>query len=99
MLVACLVEMLLRCEEEHPVLMEYISKKRTPKQQLVAVVVTISIFCEAHPPFSLKHIATLLPYLKGDAGLEPAQEALVCLKVTQVLSAATMVQGASLGSR
>ena len=34
--------------------------------------------------------------IKGDAGLSQTEEALVCLKVTEILTAATMVQGMSL---
>jgi hypothetical protein len=85
-LVGCLVEMLLRCEEQDPALVQVLAAKanaggggggsgggsggggmdpRSLKDQLVAVVVTIAVFCEAHPPFSARHLGVLLPYLKG----------------------------------
>jgi len=35
------------------------------KDQLVACVVTLAVFCEAHPPLAARHLAALLPYLKG----------------------------------
>lgn len=63
-LVATLVEMLIQSEEREELLMNAIKDKRTEKDQIVAVVVTIAVFCEAHPPFALPHLSTLLPYLK-----------------------------------
>ena len=41
------------------------SAARSLRDHLVAVVVTIAVFCEAHPPFSARHLTVLLPYLKG----------------------------------
>ena len=59
-----LIEILLKSEENNENLMEKIKGKRDMKEQIVAVIKTISIFCEAHPPFALKHLTVLLPYLK-----------------------------------
>ena len=59
-----LIEILLKSEENNENLMEKIKGKRDMKDQIVAVIKTISIFCEAHPPFALKHLTVLLPYLK-----------------------------------
>jgi hypothetical protein len=45
--VACLVEMLLRAEESDPKLLDAIKGSgRTAKQQLVATLVAIAVFCE-----------------------------------------------------
>ena len=106
-LVASLVEMLLRCEEQDASLIAALEAKHTSTQggvsggggsgqppaegsqaqaqgsqatqgglvsrslrdHLVAVVVTIAVFCEAHPPFSARHLTVLLPYLKGTMGV------------------------------
>ena len=100
-LVASLVEMLLRCEEQDASLIAALEAKhistqgggsgggggpppagsqatqgsqaipgglvsRSLRDHLVAVVVTIAVFCEAHPPFSARHLTVLLPYLKGN---------------------------------
>ena len=41
------------------------------KDQLVACVVTLAVFCEAHPPLAARHLAALLPYLKGERRAPP----------------------------
>ena len=63
-LVSTLVEMLLQTEERGVLIMQAIKGKKTPKEQIVAIINTIAVFCEAHPPFALPHLSTLLPYLK-----------------------------------
>jgi hypothetical protein len=63
-LVSTLIEMLFQAEERGEQFMDSIKGKKTPKDQVVAVIVTIAVFCEAHPPFALPHLSTLLPYLK-----------------------------------
>ena len=47
------------------------SVARSLRDHLVAVVVTIAVFCEAHPPFSARHLTVLLPYLKGNRDTLP----------------------------
>ena len=63
-LVDNLIEMLLKGEEREEELMKAIKNKRTIQDHIVAVVVTMAVFIEAHPPFALPHLSTLLPYLK-----------------------------------
>ena len=63
-LVENLIEMLLKSEEREEVLMKAIEGKRTVQNHIVAVVVTMAVFVEAHPPFALPHLSILLPYLK-----------------------------------
>ena len=63
-LLNCLVETLLKSEEKEENLMLKIKGKRSSKEQIVAIVVTIAVFCKAHPPFAIKHLSVLLPYLK-----------------------------------
>ena len=101
-LVASLVEILLRCEEQDANLVAMLEAKhqtliqgtagvtggggtvgggpqaasqgavsRSLRDHLVAVVVTIAVFCEAHPPFSARHLTVLLPYLKGTITFTP----------------------------
>ena len=43
------------------------------------------------------HLSTLLPYLKGHSGLDPRQAATLGLKLTQMIAAAAVVEGVSLG--
>jgi hypothetical protein len=88
---------LLKIEENNDEMLLAIHGKRNSQDQLVAIIVTIGILCEAHPPFSMKHLSTLLPYLKGDLGLNSQQEALVCLKVCEIVTAATMVDSIHIG--
>ena len=63
-IVDSLIEILLKTEEKEPNLMKIIEGKRSVSENIVAVIKTFAMFCEAHPPFALKHISTLLPYLK-----------------------------------
>ena len=63
-LVENLIEMLLKSEEREEVLMKAIEGKRTVQNHIVAVVVTMAVFVEAHPPFAIPHLSILLPYLK-----------------------------------
>ena len=63
-LLNCLIDILLKSEEKEYNLMLKIKGKRTSKEQIVAIVVTIAVFCQAHPPFAIDHLSILLPYLK-----------------------------------
>ena len=64
LLLNCLIENLIKSEEKEENLMLKIKGKRSSKEQIVAIVVTIAVFCKAHPPFATKHLSVLLPYLK-----------------------------------
>ena len=56
------------------------------------MILILPMFEQAHPPYVMAHLHTLLPYLKGDNGLATKQEeAIVCLKLTQMLSMAFLV--------
>jgi hypothetical protein len=95
-LVDCLMELLLQTEEAmqqsrddlkgQSNLKKNFRGDRSFSEQIVAIFVTLSAFCEAHPPYVIKHLLTLLPYLKGDNQLSNKQEARVCLKLVQMLS-------------
>lgn len=84
-LVDCLVNMLLSCEfalkEKSTV-----DGIRTPQETIVAIFVTFSCFCKAHPPYVVRHMHTLLPYLKGENGLTLQQDCVLCYHLIQMLS-------------
>ena len=103
--VSCLFEMLVRAEEQDPRLVELMKKTigreegsaarlRTQKEQVVATIATLGVFCEAHPPLMLQHLDSLLPYLKGDAALTAEQETSITLTVMNIISSAVMIKGA-----
>jgi hypothetical protein len=84
-LIDCLLNMLLSCElalkEGCPT-----DGVRTPQETIVALFVTFSCFCKAHPPYVVRHIHTLLPYLKGENGLSLQQDSILCYHLIQMLS-------------
>ena len=97
-LVDCLIELLLQTEDD----LHRNDKNASPffkelsgadcvsnsgdADRIVAIFVTLLAFCEAYPPYVIRHLHTLLPYLKGDSRLSSKQEGLVCLKLVQMLS-------------
>ena len=84
-MVESFVEMLLQAEEKNSKIVNKL-KRMSLKDFVVGLIVTIAVFCKAHPPLLLPHLHTLLPYLKCDNGLDPKQESLVCLKIVEILS-------------
>ena len=60
---------------------------------------TISGMLQAHPPFVVRHLPSLLPYLKADSGLGSVREGTICLHISDMLSAASAVVGFSLGAK
>lgn len=102
-LVDCLMELLLQAEEamhRYRSSVDVNTKSdsgtsrsgRCLSDQIVAIFVTLSAFCEAHPPYVIRHLRTLLPYLKGDNHLSIDQEAKVCLKLVHMLSLGFLCQ-------
>jgi hypothetical protein len=85
--VTALVELLLCTEEQQPQMMQALHKKgRDAKAQATCIIHTIALFCQAHPPFIGRHLNTLLPYLKQDDSYSVAHNALITLKVTEILT-------------
>jgi hypothetical protein len=82
-LISTMIELLLGAEE------------MLNKEKVIAIIATLSIFSEAHPSLIIPHIWTLAPYLKGENGLNGQEEALICLKVTNILSSAVVIEGVS----
>ena len=54
--------------------------------QLVATIATLHVFCKASPDLLVPHLSTLLPYLKADNGVKPAEEALICTNVANMVA-------------
>eukprot|EP01038_Epipyxis_sp_PR26KG_P004076 gene4076-5822_t len=91
-IVANLIETLLRLEEKESTLLFYLkSKNKDPKTFHVEVIISLSMFCEAHPPFLVGRINSLLPYLKGDSNLSPAQNSVISLKIIEMVSSAAVL--------
>jgi hypothetical protein len=86
-LVDALLNMLLSCEfalKDTPTS----QGNRTPQETIVALFVTFSCICKAHPPYVVRHIHTLLPYLKGENGLSLQQDSVLCSHLIQIISTA-----------
>jgi len=84
MLVDALVEILLTTEENR-------SKYEKIGLELVAIIRTISVFAEVAPMNVVKHLDTLLPYLKADNGLRPKDESIVVSSLCNALSQVSSV--------
>ena len=82
-LVSTMIDLLIEAEEA------------LNKEKVISIIATLSIFSEAHPSLIIPHIWTLAPYLKGENGLNGQEEALICLKVTNILSSAVVIVGVS----
>jgi cohesin loading factor subunit SCC2 len=80
MLVDALFEMLLGVEEDTE---KSISEKGG---DLVSIFQTLRVFTDASPTDVLRHLDTLLPYLKIDNGLRPVDEANIACALCGVLS-------------
>jgi cohesin loading factor subunit SCC2 len=80
MLVDALFEMLLGVEEDN-------DKSTVEKGgELVSIFRTLRVFTDASPIDVLRHLDTLLPYLKIDNGLRPTDEANIACSLCGVLS-------------
>lgn len=80
MLVDALFEMLLAVEED--------TQKSVAEKggDLVSIFRTLRVFTDASPTDVLRHLDTLLPYLKVDNGLKPSDEANIACSLCVVLS-------------
>jgi hypothetical protein len=91
-IVNALVELLLCTEEQQPEIVQQLRVKgRDVKGQAACIINTIALFCQAHPPFIARQLAVLLPYLKQDSSYSREQNALITLKVTEILSHAALL--------
>lgn len=97
-LMASLVELLVRCEETLANA-ALAADRQTAKHRLLSILLAISLLSRAHPPFLLPYAHLFLPYMKGENGLFFADECLLLLSITEMIEAATVVPGFSLGSR
>lgn len=101
-LIQCLLEMLMICEEskgpdfiDSTGMIAYLSTvQRSVDDHLVAIFITLSVFCEAHPPLLVKPLPVFIPYLKPSS-LSPTQHSIVCLKVSDMIAATAVVEGVS----
>lgn len=84
-LIDCLLNLLFSLEKSVQEKVEDQSM-RSPQETVVAIFVTISCFCKAHPPYVIRHIHTLLPYLKGENGLTMTQDSILCYHLMQMIS-------------
>lgn len=98
-LTGTLVEMLLLVEERNESLLNKLHCVRTVENHVVATVSALTVFCKAHPPLLMPHILTLLPYLKCDNGLDQTQEAIVSLKIIEIVSSLVVLDGFHIGDR
>mmetsp|Transcript_16813 Transcript_16813/g.19377 ORF Transcript_16813/g.19377 Transcript_16813/m.19377 type:complete len:1762 (+) Transcript_16813:148-5433(+) len=80
MLVDSLFEMLLAVEEDNEI--SAVEKGI----DLVSIFRTLCVFTDASPSDVLRHLDTLLPYLKIDNGLRPIDEAEIACSLCQILS-------------
>lgn len=95
-IVTCLVELLLCTEERQPEVMQLLqARNRDPQVQSMNIIRTIAMFCNAHPPFIAKHLMTLLPYLKHDNSYTKEQNALIKLKVTEIISSTALLDSSA----
>jgi len=78
-LVDALFELLLSTEEKRSILGPALGA------ELVATVRTIGVFAEVSTESILKHLQTILPYLKADNGLTPAEESSLVSAASDIL--------------
>jgi hypothetical protein len=95
-IVAQLIELLLCTEEQQPQIMQLLLVRgKEPKVQAVNIIRTVALFCTAHPPFISKHLKTLLPYLKHDNSYTKEQNALIKLKVTEIITSTASIDSSA----
>lgn len=80
-----LINILLSFESDQSAEMR-INSKESFGDKLVTVIRTISVFAEGAPSTLVKHIDTLLPFLKADNGIREDQESLVVMHICKILS-------------
>lgn len=86
-IIDCLIDMLLRLDEgDSPPFNKDIHELQTPAKQLLAVISTAFVFSRANPNFLLKHVDTLLPYLKAENHLEKADEGVACEMIASMVA-------------
>lgn len=79
-LVSQLFEQLIRFEENRS-----LNDKCTAGPQLVALLSTLSVYAESSPSLLVKHIDTLLPYLKADNSVSRESEAAIVFHLCTIL--------------
>jgi len=85
MLVDALFEILLSVEEHRDRFSSGVGK------ELVAIMRTIEVFADVSPPDVLKHLDTLMPYLKADNGLRMTDEALIISSLCKALARLALI--------
>ena len=60
--------------------------KEVAGQHLVALLSTIGVFAESAPSLLVKHVDTLLPYLKADNSISRESESAVVFNLCKILS-------------
>ena len=80
MLVDALFERLLKVEDERTDHGGEIGK------ELVAIFLTIKVFTDVSPTVVLSHLDTLLPYLKGDNGVQDEDNAAIIGSICDIIS-------------
>eukprot|EP00980_Cylindrotheca_fusiformis_P014094 scaffold3702_cov126-Cylindrotheca_fusiformis.AAC.6 len=78
MLVDALLELLLSFEEHR-------SDVKNPGKQLVAIMRCIKVFTDVSVDSVVKHLDTLLPYMKADNGLDGQDEEVVVSSLSDIL--------------
>jgi hypothetical protein len=71
------------------------ARHKNPKTQAVNIICAIALFCVAHPPFIGKHLMTLLPYLKQDDSYSKEENAMIKLKVCEIISSTALLDSAA----
>jgi cohesin loading factor subunit SCC2 len=79
MLVDALLEILLSFEENR-------SAITAPGNELVAIMRTIKVFTDVSVDSVVKHLDTLLPYMKADNGLSIEEEAVIVSSLSDIIS-------------
>ncbi len=81
-IVSYLFEELIRFEEKRASL----SSNDSAGPRLVALLSTIGVYAESSPSLVLKHVDTLLPYLKADNNVNKESEAAIVFNLCKILT-------------
>lgn len=99
-IVQCLMNMLIRCEDELSAAAATSEEVKQPiRMNLLSILLSIAIFCKAHPQFFLPYVLQILPYLKGENNVGYPNECRIALSIAEMITAASVIQGFSLGSK
>jgi cohesin loading factor subunit SCC2 len=90
MLVDSLFEILLSVEERKSKLVENFGR------ELVSTIRTIRVFTDVSPPVVLRHLDTLLPYLKADNGVPLEEDAAIVGAICDILTRLSLIFDAEL---